>query len=76
MGRTARLDKSGNSLLFLMKHEEKVLQNSLRKFTINNAKPGKILLNFVENMNNYLASNGFKEKINAQPQAYKDEVDE
>jgi len=76
MGRTARLDKSGNSILFLMKHEEKILQNSLRKFNIMNNKPGGILLNFVENMNNYLASNGFKEKINKVPQAYKDEVDE
>lgn len=76
MGRTARLDKSGNSLLFLMKHEEKVLQNSLRKFTINNFKPGSILLNFIENFNNLLSNNGLKEKINAIPQAYKDEVDE
>lgn len=76
MGRTARLDKSGNSLLFLMKHEEKVLQNSLRKFTINNLKPGSILLKFVENLNNHLASKGFKEKISTVPQAYKDEVDE
>ncbi len=76
MGRTARLDKSGNSLLFLMKHEEKVLHNSLRKFTINNLKPGSILLNFVENINNHLASKGFKERINTVPQAYKDEVDE
>jgi len=76
MGRTARLDKSGNSLLFLMKHEEKVLHNSLRKFTINNLKPGSILLKFVEIFNNHLASKGFNEKISTVPQAYKDEVDE
>lgn len=76
MGRTARLDKSGNSLLFLMKHEEKILQNSIKKFTINNLKPGSILLNFVENLNRQLQDNGMKEKINTIPQAYKDEVDE
>jgi hypothetical protein len=76
MGRTARLDKMGNSQLFLMKHEEKILQNSLKKFTINTSKPGKILLNFVENFNKFLKDIDCKEKITTVPQAYKDEVDE
>jgi len=76
MGRTARLDKQGSSQLFLMKQEEKILNNSLKKFTINCSKPGKILLNFVENFNKLLLDIDCKEKITTVPQAYKDEVDE
>jgi superfamily II DNA/RNA helicase len=74
MGRTARLDATGNSLLFLMKHEENLLQSSLKNFTKNMTEMpnGKILLQFVNRINGEILT----DKIKIQPEPFQDEVDE
>jgi ATP-dependent RNA helicase DDX31/DBP7 len=75
MGRTARLDNTGNSIIFLMKNEAKVLETSLSKFKIELIKPGTILLKFVEEVNKLIKE--FKNtQIVIKPESYKDEVDE
>jgi ATP-dependent RNA helicase DDX31/DBP7 len=72
MGRTARLDNTGNSIIFLMKHEEKILQSTLSKFSITPMRAGSILLKFVEVANQLIPNS----EIDIMPLAYKDEVDE
>lgn len=71
MGRTARINQVGNSLVFMMKHETKILDSCLSKFTLNEMKSGKILLEFAKKLNETI-----HKKIQYVPYAYKDEVDE
>jgi len=73
MGRSARLDKTGNSLLFLMQHEMPLIQTSFKSFEkdMKEIKNGNILLEFVNNINQEVT-----DKIKIEPDAYKDEVDE
>jgi ATP-dependent RNA helicase DDX31/DBP7 len=75
MGRTARLDNAGSSLIFLMRNEVKMLETNLNKFKINELKPGGILLKFVDEVNKMIKENQNTE-IEIKPEAYKDEVDE
>jgi len=66
MGRTARLDQTGNSILFLMDHERKIIDTCLSKFKIEEYKPSKILLSFVKSFNEYMKSNDQKRIEEAQ----------
>jgi ATP-dependent RNA helicase DDX31/DBP7 len=75
MGRTARLDNRGSSIIFLMKNEAKLLETTLSKFKINELKPGTILLKFVDEVNQLIKEHKDTE-IEIKPEPYKDEVDE
>ena len=74
MGRTARLDHEGNSLLFLMKNERILLDSCLKKIKESTKEilSSNILLTFVENLN----KNILKNKIEPKPMPFDDEVDE
>ena len=83
MGRTARLNSVGSSLVFLMECERPVLTSCLVKFDIKEIKSGKILLEFVKKMNETLKAHvvvGEDEQppspIYCTPQSFEDEVDE
>ena len=53
IGRTARIDNIGNSILFLMKNELKLLDTCFNsvKNNLNEMKNSDILINFVKNIN-------------------------
>ena len=53
IGRTARIDNTGNSILFLMKNELKLLDTCFNsvKNNLNEMKNSDILINFVKNIN-------------------------
>ena len=51
MGRTARLDQKGNSVLFLMQNEQKLLETCFSEFSIKNLENKKILTCFVNKFN-------------------------
>ena len=74
MGRTARLDNFGNSLLFLMENERELLNTSFNKIkgNIKEIVCSNILLEFVQNLNN----NFLKNKIDLKPMPFDNEVDE
>ncbi len=74
MGRTARLDNLGNSLLFIMENERELLYNSFNKIKgdIKEIVNSNILLEFVQNLNNNL----LKTKIEFIPMPFDNEVDE
>ncbi len=74
MGRTARLDNLGNSLLFLMENERELLYTSFNKIKgeIKEIVNSNILLEFVQNLNNNLLKN----KIDFIPMPFDNEVDE
>ena len=74
MGRTARLDNLGNSLLFIMENERELLFNSFNKIKgdIKEIVNSNILLEFVQNLNNNLLKN----KIEFIPMPFDNEVDE
>jgi superfamily II DNA/RNA helicase len=81
MGRTARLDKVGNSVMFLMKHELKILETCLAQFKIEELKQGKNLLKLVDNLNKQIREKGEKninekDLLHIHPESYQDEVDE
>jgi len=77
MGRTARLDQTGNSIIFLMNHEKVLIETCFKNFKENmkEIKSGNILLDFVNNLNRDIYSNKSK-KIELVPEPYNDEVDE
>lgn len=50
-GRTARLTSSGNSLIFLMKHEENLLTTCFKSFSLDLYESHHMLLNFQSNFN-------------------------
>lgn len=78
MGRTARLDKTGNSIVCLMKSELKLLETVYSKFKMEEFKASKTLLEFTNKINNKI-KNEYKNSndiILIQPQSYQDEVDE
>lgn len=84
IGRTARLTSSGNSLLFLMEHEEKLLSTCFGKFKLENLHSESILLKFVKQYNsdidtkighNALEANFVKSKIRIDPMDWKQEID-
>jgi ATP-dependent RNA helicase DDX31/DBP7 len=74
MGRSARLDQTGNSLLFLMEHEMPLLETCFKPFVkdMKEMKCGSILLQFVNKINDELLT----DKIKQEPEPYKDEVDQ
>ena len=74
MGRTARLDNLGNSLLFLMENERELLNTSFNKIKgeIKEIVNSNILLEFTQNLNNNLLRN----KIDFIPMPFDNEVDE
>lgn len=74
MGRSARLDQTGNSLLFLMEHEMPLLESCFKPFfkDMKEMKCGNILLQFVNKINDELLT----DKIKQEPDPYKDEVDQ
>lgn len=55
MGRTARLTSSGNSLLFLMCHEEPIRKSCLSSFTFEDLDSSSMLLRFVKDWNAHIA---------------------
>ena len=51
LGRTARLNSSGNSLIFLMPHEYPVKDKCLNSFTFENISSDSMLIRFANNYN-------------------------
>jgi superfamily II DNA/RNA helicase len=54
MGRTARLDHKGHSVLFLMQNEHKLLQTCLGEFNVQHLESRKILSTFANKFNKEL----------------------
>ena len=54
MGRTARLDNKGNSILFFMPNEVKLLESHFQQFTIKHLENKKILNSFLKKYNKEL----------------------
>ena len=75
MGRIARLDKEGNSLMFVMNNEKEIIDNFNKKINNNNCINeilcSEILLKFKENFNKNL-----KNKIEIKSLNFEDEIDE
>ena len=76
MGRTSRLDKGENSLIFIMNNEKEIIDNFNKKINNNNNCINEILfyeilLKFMENFNKNL-----KNKIEIKSLNFEDEIDE
>ena len=76
MGRTARLDKGGNSLMFVMNNENEIIDDFNKKINnnnncINEILCSEILLKFLDNFNKNL-----KNKIEIKSLNFEDEIDE
>ena len=65
IGRTARIDNIGNSILFLMKNEMKLLDTCFIsvKNNLNEIKNSDILINFCKNINKNILENKLEENI-------------
>lgn len=64
MGRTARLDNKGHSVLFLMQNERKLLESVFSEFQIKHLENRKILTTFSNKFNKSLYKvNGKKEEV-------------
>ena len=66
IGRTARIDNIGNSILFLMKNEMKLLDTcfSSIKNNLNEIKNSDILISFLNNINKNILKIKLEENIN------------
>ena len=64
IGRTARIDNVGNSILFLMQNERKLLESCFKpiKNNLNEMKNSDILIDFVRNINKNILKNKIKEE--------------
>lgn len=72
MGRTARMTNSGNSLLFLMEHELKLLDTNLKSFKMESIESESILIRFIKEYNTTLKEN---EKLPTNSMDWKGEID-
>lgn len=72
MGRTARLTSSGNSLLFLMEHEMKLLETNLSTFTMEKLEAESMLLRFIKEFNETLKE---ENKLPLNSMDWKTEID-
>ena len=65
IGRTARIDNTGNSILFLMKNEIKILDTCYTsvKDNLNEMKNSDILINFMKNINKNILQAKIDENI-------------
>ena len=65
IGRTARIDNIGNSILFLMKNEMKLIDTCFMsvKNNLNEMENGDILINFTKNINKNILKNKINENF-------------
>jgi ATP-dependent RNA helicase DDX31/DBP7 len=64
MGRTARLDHKGHSVLFLMQNEHKLMETCFKEFQIKNLENKKILSGFLNKFNKEIFKKSKEEKEN------------
>lgn len=64
MGRTARLDHKGNSVLFLMQNEYKLMESCFKEYQIKNLENKKILNGFLTKFNKEIYKKSKEEKEN------------
>ena len=78
IGRTARIDNIGNSILFLMQNERKLLDTCFKpiKKNLNEMKNSDILILFINNINKIILKNKIKEDININNIIEEDIIDE
>ena len=78
IGRTARIDNTGNSILFLMQNERKLLDTCFKpiKNSLNEMKNSDILISFIKNINKNILKNKINEDINTNNINEVDAVDE
>ena len=78
IGRTARIDNTGNSILFLMQNERKLLDTCFKpiKNSLNEMKNSDILISFIKNINKNILKNKINEDININNANEEDIIDE
>ena len=78
IGRTARIDNIGNSILFLMKNEMKLLDTCYIsvKNNLNEMKNSDILINFMNNINKNILEKKLEENFSENKTEIEDALDE
>ena len=77
IGRTARIDNTGNSILFLMQNERKLLDTCFKpiKNNLNEIKNSDILIIFLKNINKNILKNKINENIKEVKYNTNDDID-